>query len=350
MAAVTVDEFRATLEAAINRRKCRYSNFFAFHFRWADDNTGAERDEKSFEDMARLMGFPVVDTYVIPDGTLAPGHEVSDRIFKIFRDAETAPGESIVMIHYSGHGGPNNLNELALHSRYGKNIAMERIIGYMIPSENVDTHVDVIMILDCCYSFLASRTLKQESRVFEILTAGSNNDAAAFSAGVRNSFTSKLLVEIHSRAQAGDTFVEMADVMDTLRKTSPLKKPGYASRLGAGSATLPLFPGLASTANTSHPQEPGMLATFSLHVSKIFNNVELEDIAMWLSNMPKVKGASLKLEGIKITNSMIFIFEASCVSYYRVCGLPGVTLICENLPVNFDWLLHRGYPRARIPS
>lgn len=80
----------------------------------------------------------------------------------------------------------------------------------------LDQPIDIIVIFDCCYSFLAARNTETKSRVVEILSAGDERDPVAFAAGTKNSFTSKLLIEIRSRAQQGDKLVEMADVIDKL--------------------------------------------------------------------------------------------------------------------------------------
>jgi hypothetical protein len=37
---------------------------------------------------------------------------------------------------------------------------------------------------------------------------------------------------------------------------------------------------------------------------------------------------------------MLFIFEASRLCFLGIYGLPGVSLICENQPDDFSWLLH----------
>ncbi|KAI1973465.1 hypothetical protein LOZ53_003742 [Ophidiomyces ophidiicola] len=351
MAAISVAEFRATLRAAIDHRKTQYANFYAFHFRWEDDNTGADQDKKSFCDMTHLMGFPNPDVFVIPKDMATPGLEVMAKIIDLFKAGATASGQSILLVHYSGHGGPNNLDELVLSSRSGQKIAAEQIMGSIINTGDPDvTGIDVVFIFDCCYSFLTTRTVTEEPRIVEVLAASNNNDPAVFGAGPRNSFTSKMFIEIHSQAQAEATSVEMADVIDTLQNQSSLKKPGHATRLGVGSVVLPLLPNRAGIINNPNPSESGMLATFSIHVGKIFTKAELEDLGAWLASMPKVKGASLRLESIKQTQSTVFIFEASRLSYHRIRGLPGVTLICENFLVNFDWFFQPAPPQTTTPS
>ncbi|KAE8377747.1 hypothetical protein BDV26DRAFT_262858, partial [Aspergillus bertholletiae] len=181
-----------------------------------------------------------------------------------------ATGRSVVMIHYAGHGIPNNLNELTLVSQTGKKISASRFLSDITTETNMplNASVDIIVILDCCYSFLSLRQPNSESRIVEILTAGGKPDPIAFSPGARLSFTAKLLVNIRTRAQKGDKFVEIAEMMDTIKQASPVKKPCYAAKLGMGSITLPLSP--ISPAYVPVTRSPGLLATFSLHVSETF--------------------------------------------------------------------------------
>lgn len=49
------DEFAKAIEAAVSVREHMYNHFYAFHFRWEDDNTNAERDGSSFSELAQLL-------------------------------------------------------------------------------------------------------------------------------------------------------------------------------------------------------------------------------------------------------------------------------------------------------
>jgi hypothetical protein len=344
MNSITKAEFELAFEGAVSRRAAHYTNFYALHVRWEDDNTNADRDENSFREMVQLLGFPSPDVHVIPKSDPIPGFELRSQVSKVLVKAVHTLGRSIFIIHYSGHGGANDLNELELCSLSGKKIAAN---GFLLDITTdmmigLDQPVDIIVIFDCCYSSLAARNTNPQSRIVEILSAGDKSDPVAFAAGTKNSLTSKLLIEIRSRSQRGDKVVEIADVIDKLQQSSPVKKPGYAATLGISSITLPLnTTTTAAMANPTPPKSvPGLLATFSVHVSKTFNKQELKDLVGWLEKMPKVKSASLKLESVKTTNSMLFIFESSRLCFLRIYGLPGVSLICENQPDDFSWLLH----------
>lgn len=123
MSSITKAEFEAALQVAVSRRGTEYSNFYAFNFRWEDDNTNADRDENSFRELVQLLGFPSPDVYVIPTGDLMLGFGVRHRVSQMLVKAGHALGRSIIIIHYAGHGSANDLNELELCSRSGKKMA-----------------------------------------------------------------------------------------------------------------------------------------------------------------------------------------------------------------------------------
>lgn len=339
---VTKDQFEAALQTAIEGRKKLYTTAYAFHWRWEDDNTSADRDEESFTQLAEILNFPKPEVYIIPKRprySKIPGFDLHGKIANVLAKAAHDPGDSVVMLHYSGHGRENMLGELELLNLTGKVIPADRLLqdiqtDRIIP---LDETVDVIIILDCCFSFLASRTARQQHRRVDILCANERRDPVALGAGTSCSFTSKLLVEARSRAQNGDVTVELSNLIETLREKSPRKKPTYAARLGLGSIILPLVPTIPSVA--SRPPAPGLLATFSMHVSDNFTEKELKDLVSWMGMLPKSKSAGLKLESIKKTHSMLFIFETNLRSFHRISGMPGVNLICENYDSRYDHIL-----------
>jgi hypothetical protein len=123
MSSITQAEFEVAIQGAVSRRQQQYSNFFAFHFRWEGDDTNPNRDENSLRELVQLLGFPSPDIHVIPTKDPMPGFEVRHQISQMFVKASYTPGRSIIIIHYSGHGGANDLNELELSSRSGKKMA-----------------------------------------------------------------------------------------------------------------------------------------------------------------------------------------------------------------------------------
>lgn len=320
-----------------------YQNLYALHFRFDDDNTGAERDGASFVQIANLIGIPQPEIYIIPRSEAMPAFEVAHKISEMVKHAKNSLGRSAIIIHYAGHGGEDFHGMLELSSAGGKKIATSRFVeniikDYFIP---LDQPIDFLMIFDCCYGFLPTRDTKPSNRLVELVGSGDVRDPIAFGAGVTNTLTSKILVEVRARAQQGYKRVEIAEIVASIQQNSPLKKPSHAAQVGTGSVTFAVNAAAAATTNTPSPNlspAPGMLATFSMHVSASFTHEELNGLVKWIDELPKTPSTSLKLEGVKETASTLFIFESSILCFLRIRGLPGVVLICENSPADFSWL------------
>lgn len=354
MPRISSDDFQNSLEAAVHRRHTTYHNYYSFHFRWDDDTTNAKRDATSFKDLVHYLGFPKSQEYVISQNAQCPAFVLLGRLIGIIDEALNKEGRTILMIHYAGHGRENENGEPELHNEgRKKTINAARILSMCADDAllELDQPIDIVFIFGCCYSFLSTRSYDQESRTLEILAGNDERDPIAFAAGTANSFTSKLLVEIRTRVQNGHASVEMADVIDALQTSSPKKKPSYVVKLGRGSATIPLIKLPTTSTNISEPSvaTPGMHATFSIRVSHVFSDDELKDLVKWLYTASRT-GESLRLESIKATEeSKLFILEGSRLSFFRITGLPEISLICEHKPVDYSWLLHPT-PTAVIPE
>ena len=202
----------------------------------------------------------------------------------------------------------NQNNELVLTSQTGKQIAADRIMAdicsdFIIP---LDAEVDVVVIMDCCHSYLFTRTANEDHRRVDVLSAGNREDPKSYDSCGTFSFTSKLSVEIQKRAQRGDVEIEMAQLVSSIRETSssPVKTPTYAAKLGLGSVVLPIIR-LTPTASTTIPQDTsafypsGYLATFSLHIAETLNRSEIDKILHWIHQAPNKETSVLTLENVK---------------------------------------------------
>lgn len=201
----------------------------------------------------------------------------------------------------------------------------------MIP---LDPDVDVVLMLDGCYSYLSTRSPNGLHRRVDVLCAGDRTDPIANGSIGANSFTKKVFVEVRKRAQQGKVDVELSSLIAHLRATaSPRKMPTYAAKLGPGSIVLPIIrpPPKSSIIDQSSSifYPPGNLATFSLHIS---DNMTREDVnkILQLTHKSPTEASTLRLESVKKTNSTVLIMECAIDCFYRIAGIPGIVLICEN--------------------
>lgn len=185
--------------------------------------------------MATLLGFETPEIDINPNDATIPGFTLAYNIGLLLSLAHQKPGSSIVLLHYTGHAVANQNNELVFTSQTGKQIAADRLMADMCSEYTIplDANVDIVVILDCCHSYLFTRTANEGHRRVDVLSAGDREDPNAYSSRGTLSFTSRLSVETQKRAQRDDVEIGMADLVSSLRETSsPVKTPTYAARLG----------------------------------------------------------------------------------------------------------------------
>lgn len=190
---VTKESLHAALQDVVDSRRNIYSSAYAFHWRWADDNTFASEDEKRFRELVELMNVPAPETYIIPETpkySKIPGFDVQEKIADILARAAHDPGNSVIILHYSGHGRESLLGRLELCSLSGKVIAVDHLLRDVLEERVIsfNEQVDVVVILDCCYAFLASRTGNPNHRRVDILSASEERNPTALGAKGTNSF------------------------------------------------------------------------------------------------------------------------------------------------------------------
>jgi hypothetical protein len=111
---------------------------------------------------------------------------------------------------------------------------------------NPDSEVDVAVFFDCCYSFLATRTINPLGRVVEVLAAVDAKSKTANCPGKRVSFTGKMATKVAFLRGQGREHIDLAELITILRtEDSPVKTPCHMLRVGLSSIRL-RFPPSAS--------------------------------------------------------------------------------------------------------
>lgn len=254
-----------------------------------------------------------------------PGWTALAKFSQMLKDADgkaRATGRAIVFCHYAGHGFQGVDNELHLSSESGlKTFAMERLIS--VATEHESSPVDVLFVLDCCASFLATKGVTITSRIVEVIAAVDADKPRALVPGQAVSFSAKLATEVAYLKGQGVSSIEVAELISALRVESPARKPTHMVRLGTTSVRLQ-FPGSMISRSMGAPK---LRAVFQIHVNDDFTLDELKGVAQWIHSLsPRVK---LNLEGVFETGSTCFIFQSSFALFSRLNGIPGVSLICE---------------------
>ena len=354
MAELTKDQFKDLLMNAVRQHGMSYRHSFAVHVRWECDNTAAKRDFENFQTFLKVFALSPAQELVIKDDDVIPGWTVLDTVKKTILAAKAAStsGRSLIIFHYAGHGipGPDGTLQLCTtptmgrHSRYFNDRAFFSEIDRSSFLLRDDSEVDVVLLFDCCYSFLATRAVNSSGRVVEVLAAVDAKSKTANIPGQRVSFTGKLATKVAWLRGRGKDHIDLAELVALLRvEDSPAKRPSHTLRVGLSSVRLRFPASTTSTPTASAPtasapttavplRGPGLRAVFHLTVNKSFSSDQLKCFLKWLGALNPEVG--LRLEGVYETSSMCVILSGSYPVFLKLQNAPSVTLICETQESN----------------
>lgn len=174
---ISESEFKASLEAAVDQRAREYTRTFSLHIRFENGDTSAQKDAANFQSFLRAFALSQAEEYVIKPSEPSPGWAVKGKFHAILSKAIETPGRSLVLIHYAGHGGLDGFGRLVFQANMKESRGFR--FGAALPSDVSETFdlntetpaVDVVFMLDSCYSGPALRGVHGTSRVVEILAA-----------------------------------------------------------------------------------------------------------------------------------------------------------------------------------
>ena len=168
------------------------------HFRWIKDDTGAASDAATFAELTTLLGIDSHEITVLDDDDSGAHHNLLVKVGSILRESRKKPGTSVLLLHYAGHGMEQHNGTLALPSSSGEDIDMDDVMQNICSKRIIPltADVNVVFILDCCYSYLSTRSPNGNLRRVEVLCAGDRNDPVANGSIGAHSFTQKVFVEI----------------------------------------------------------------------------------------------------------------------------------------------------------
>ncbi|KAE8392467.1 hypothetical protein BDV23DRAFT_170977 [Aspergillus alliaceus] len=284
---LSIPVFEETLQNAVDQRSRVYSFVSSLSVRWENDQTNAKADREKFRDIVHLLGFPTPELYVIPLQDRTSGWILNRKIHLMIDQGLAAEGRALLGI----------LNQV------------ESDYCYLLP----DSEINVIFILDSCFSHVATR----------------------------NTVNAQLVERIMARKTAGYKSVGLAELVDSLIEKSPQVTPSYKLLVGVHSLRLELS---GSVSNVVPPPvvAPEYFAVF-VHVAKSLSKSALAKMAEWIHALPWNIG--LTLENVYESSSWTFIFRSSRYMFLKLNGLNYVTLVCTtrlpNLVSRFHTLKHR---------
>ncbi|KAE8333317.1 hypothetical protein BDV39DRAFT_165632 [Aspergillus sergii] len=351
MAPITVEQFRRTLTAAAAQRGRDYTHVYSVTVRWENDDTNAAQDAERFQRMLKNLDIAPAIEHIIGHNDPSPGVTFQTALFNFIESfkAKSDAEHNLMIFHYAGHGMTKNGNFTFAETKAAKrtlnadNCLVNNVKDdQVIPESN---HLDVLIILDCCFAHIATRTPTIPRRVVEVIAATSVQTPTARSPP-HNTLTAKLAGEIAHRKRTGHKHVEFADVFQTLRSRGDIVRPTHTLLVGVASVILPLN-GPRTIDPTSIPAN--YTALFSVSVSPDLTTDEMRQLSGWIRNLPRF--ASLNIDNVYRTQSMCFIMRSALSVYAKLHRLQGYSLIAENpsAPLDLNRLLQSG-PSSAAPK
>ena len=325
MEAISADQTMNAITRAVNNRSRIYNNSFALSVRWERDKENASVDTDYFQAILSTLNLDQAEVEILAEQDQTPGWTLNDKIRSVFRRAANAPGKSIVLIDYAGHGEVKGEQLFAVEGLSRRSINLQRFIDTVVAGDVQDFDIadtDAVFVLDCCYSHVATRTLNPTTRVVEIISASDDHTPEALTPP-RNTLSGKLRGEIARRKRDGHHFVILSDVMATIRGNSSVVKPTHHVKLGVSVC----FPFTGVTRINPNTIAPSLRAVFSVRIAENMTREQLDRFLTWIETLPP--GFAMELDGIYTTTSTLLIFQSAYALFTNLAGYPGVTFISD---------------------
>ncbi|PYI23453.1 hypothetical protein BO99DRAFT_179860 [Aspergillus violaceofuscus CBS 115571] len=341
MAPITLNQFRDTMTAAASQRGRDYTNVYAVTAHWEEDDTKAERDVAAFKRMLTDLNLAPAVEYIIRRCDSNPGKTFLEAVLEWLEEfkAKSETDHNLLIFHYAGHGMMKHGSFCFVETKLAKRLinADNCLLNILKDSSIIadSDHFDVLLILDCCFSHVATRAPAVPRRVLEVLAATSTQTPTA-KYPPNHTFTAKIAEEIAHRKRAGHKHVEFADIFQTLKLRSGKVKPTHELLVGVASVLLPLN-GQQTIDPTLIP--PNLTVLFSISVSEDLKPEELRELSKWVRSLPRFAG--LTLDSVYPTSSMAIIMRSSLSVYAKLHQVEGYRLIAENAqpPLELNRLL-----------
>lgn len=329
MAPVTKDQFEAAITKAVKYRTTPYTHCASLSIYWEDNDVSSEEDILDFQHILGALNVSPAEEFMVRSTDQTPGWTLREKVKAIFTSAKNTPGRSLVLLHYTGHAYTLNGSLWAQQNNRPRSAKLSLDRHLLCVSDEQESllsetdAVDVVYILDCCYVHKALKTVSQDPRIVEIIAA-TDTDSPMALVHPRNTLTGKLRGEIARRKRDGHKFVEIADLIQTIRSNSPVVKPSHGLHKGVGSVCLPLT-GVAQI--DPKTLSPSLKAVFSIHIAENMTPHQLEQFIVWIESLPPA--FQMCLDGVYHTQSTTLLLCGPWSVYAKLRGLGDIRLAAE---------------------
>ena len=349
-------QLKDVLEQAVSRRGKHYEAIYSVAFRFAADDTSAQRDSQHFQHLLKLLRLPAAKEIKFSANSESPGYACYKVLDSLAKKLDTHEKQCLVVCHYAGHGRIEH-DELLFSATLGgePTLNFQRWMGELwSPDAHRFDKGDVVVILDSCFAGSAVRGMHSSKRSVEILCAvgqsqlahGNKPDSVR---GQQRTFTSKLADCIAMKVGRSDapSSITFSQVIQELRTTShPDRMPEFHMKVGRHGVTIPLPspPHMLAMSRQDRQSSPAALtspmstttisslplitkAVFTVHLQHDDpKGRDAQELVHWIHSLDPSLG--LEVTGIWQTDSSVYLFETPWHVWAELNGMRGVSLVC----------------------
>ena len=353
---------RNLVEEAVMQRGKYYRHHFTFAIRFVADNTKASEDTKHFQHLLKLWKLPKAQELIIPLAERDPTTAVRQIVDSIQNQLANLEGRALIIGHYAGHGELNSRGDLIFYASpvYQRFIRYDSAFEELLTNTPMDEFkdADVILLLDSCYSGVATRGVKPLSRSVEVIAAiGVTQQALGNHANIsriqNQTFTSRLADKVAYQLAQGQTAFSMNSLVIELQARRNLERqPQYNLQVGNLPIWILITP---SSCHQSHRRQiasstgsfnsatssiTGVLTPFSQSAASettaIFSvnlphddpaDADVKEVVKWIHSLHPSLGITLK--GLYRSNSTVLLFEVPWRIWTTLNGIEGFSLVCK---------------------
>jgi hypothetical protein len=236
----------------------------AILIRWENDNTGAQDDVVTMGKAMETFDIQYTE-HILKAKDAFPGWNLQAEIRKMILDLCDSKLHSLFVFYYAGHGTIVDGN--LFFAQGGKRASWSDIRGDFFSEQDALRNVDVLVVLDCCYSGAATRTRAQPSRVIQVMASCGPNEGTN-PRGQKVSFTMRLFRAVqHFKGQLS---VSTAVLFQEIQRQKPRTAPNAVFETLSGTQPIRLvFKDHTSSSRiprlSSHVNEKHVLVKLTLH-------------------------------------------------------------------------------------
>ncbi|CAG8885798.1 unnamed protein product [Penicillium egyptiacum] len=253
---------KADLKKVAASRGNVHARKVAILIRWENDTTGAEEDIITIGKVMETFDLQYTD-HILKAKDPTPGWNLSAKIRKMILDCYHSKLHSVFVFYYVGHGAIVDGNLYFIQD--GKRVSWSDIRADFFSEDDAVRHVDILGVIDCCYSGAATRA--QASRAIQVMAACGPNEGTS-PRGQKASLTMRLFGAV--QRFKGQSSVFTAALFQEIQRQKPRTAPSAVFETLSGTQPIRLVfndhaPSSRIPRPSSHVNEKHVLVKLTLH-------------------------------------------------------------------------------------